>query len=143
MGDVFSDASALYLSQVGPGRESQSSRSSRISDSDEWITGTFLKAMIPLGWLSRACRLSGKALATALAIWYLKGLRNSYEGLMLTTAVVERLGISRYSKSRALRDLERAGLIRVERRPQKNPLVTILKVDDEEKTPGREVEKNL
>ena len=99
--------------------------------------------MIPLGWLSRACRLSGKALATALAIWYLKGLRNSYEGLMLTTAVVERLGISRYSKSRALRDLERAGLIRVERRPQKNPLVTILKVDDEEKTPGREVEKNL
>jgi DNA-binding transcriptional ArsR family regulator len=103
----------------------------------EWISGAFLKANIPLDWLSRACRLSGKSLATALAIWYLKGLQNSSENLRLTSAVVERFGVSRFSKSRALRYLEKAGLIKVERQLRKNPLVTILKVDEGVNSPAQ------
>jgi hypothetical protein len=87
----------------------------------------------PLRWLGRACGLPGKALATALAVWFVAGLRNRREGLPLTAAVMNRFRVSRYAKSRALRALEAAGLIRVERRSRRNPLVTI--VDGEQ--PGR------
>jgi hypothetical protein len=63
-----------------------------------------------------------------LAIWFLAGLRNRLGRLNLTTAILARFHVDRYAKSRALKALEGAGLIRVERRGKKNPLVTILEV---------------
>lgn len=94
-----------------------------------WIEGRFLRGPIPLNWLGRACRLSGEALATALAIWYVSGLQKGERaGLTLTTKKVELLGVSRSAKSRGLKALEAAGLIRVQRDGKKNPVVTILDV---------------
>jgi len=85
-----------------------------------------------LDWLGRASKLEGgKApLATALAIWYLAGLRGTKENLVLTGATVAQLGVSPSAKSRALVVLEKAGLISVKRVGRKNPLVTILDVKD-------------
>ncbi len=90
------------------------------------INGEFLRGPIPLSWLTLACEIGGKVLATALAIWFLAGLKNTGENLLLTSAILERFNVDRSAKSRALAQLERAGLIKVVRRPRKNPLVTIV-----------------
>jgi DNA-binding transcriptional ArsR family regulator len=68
-------------------------------------------------------------LATALAIWFLSGLRHGgTDGLRLTAATLKPFQVDRSAKSRALKALEGAGLIRVQRRDRKNPVVTILDV---------------
>jgi DNA-binding transcriptional ArsR family regulator len=140
--DVFSEASGLSLPQAGLGERPHVGQSPEPFDSAlGWIEGKFLNAKIPLCWLSRACRLPGKALETALAIWFLKGLSHSVEDLKLTSAVVERFDVSPPAKSRALTSLQKAGLIRVVRRRGKNPLVTILKVEEDKKTPSQEAKK--
>jgi hypothetical protein len=92
------------------------------------VVGKFLRGPIPLAWLGRACRLrGGKVVATALAIWFLAGLRRREWDLKLTSDTLTHFGVTdRAAKYRALKALEEAGLIQVERRPNKNPLVTIL-----------------
>jgi hypothetical protein len=91
------------------------------------LTGEFLKGPIPLAWLSPATRLAGKApLATALAIWFEAGRRRADE-VILTTRILDRFGVNRKAKYRALDALEGAGLIAVLRRPRQNPVVRILR----------------
>ena len=68
-------------------------------------------------------------LAIALAICYRAGLSRCQHRPMLTSAVLSRIDLkSRSAKTRALHALETAGLIRVERHPGRNPLVTIVEV---------------
>lgn len=95
------------------------------------IAGEFLKGPIPLPWLTAASKLSGKApLAVALAIWFEAGRRKSNE-VKLTTAILRRLNVNRKAKYRALKSLEKAGLVRVHRELRKNPVVTILELQVE------------
>src|SRR5262249_33734970 len=82
-------------------------------------------APIPLPWFLAACRLPGKALAAALVIWHLAKLKGS-DTVALTQAGLNEFGVSRQSKYRALRALEKAGLIAVRRRPKRNPEITVL-----------------
>lgn len=90
------------------------------------ITGEFLKGPIPLTWLTAASMLSGKApLAVGLAVWFEAGRRKSRE-VKLTTAILKRFGVNGKAKYRALKSLEKAGLVRVRRKPRRNPVVTIL-----------------
>ena len=73
----------------------------------------------------------GKAiLATASAIWFESGRRKQSDGLKLTAAIMKRFGVNPSAKSRSLAALELAGLIRVERRGRKNPLVMILQLNN-------------
>ena len=69
-------------------------------------------------------------LATALAIMFEVGRRRSQE-ITLTSAILDRFHVNRKAKYRALKKLEGAKLISVIRTPRKNPLVTVLVVDDE------------
>jgi hypothetical protein len=95
------------------------------------VQGEFLKGPIPLNWLKCATELSGKApLATALAIMFEVGRRRSQQ-IILTAAILERFHVNRKAKYRALEKLEGAKLISVIRKPGKNPLVTVLVVDDQ------------
>jgi DNA-binding MarR family transcriptional regulator len=94
------------------------------------VKGEFLGPRIPLSWLGPACKLGSKAVQTALAIWFLAGLRKRMNDLKLSGAIVERFHVSPSDKSKALKKLEGAGLIRVQRQPRKNPRVTILEVDE-------------
>lgn len=113
----------------------------KISSPYPKVRGEFLKGPIPLEWLGRAAKLPGKAsLATALAIMFEVGRRRSNQ-IKLTTAILNRFGVNRKAKYRALKQLEGAQLISVIRTPRKNPIVTVLPVDAEspDKTPGREV----
>jgi hypothetical protein len=68
-------------------------------------------------------------LRVGLAIWFLSGLRNRKNDLLLTSAILARFRVTdRSTKKRALEVLEKAGLIHVVRQQGKNPLVTILEV---------------
>jgi hypothetical protein len=49
--------------------------------------------------------------------------------VILSTSAMRRLGVSRNGKRGALNQLRRAGIIAVEERPDKNPIVTVRRVD--------------
>jgi hypothetical protein len=51
---------------------------------------------------------------------------NRGQTVTLTSSFLSRFGLSRNDKARGLIDLEEAGLIRVERRPRRNPTLTVL-----------------
>jgi DNA-binding transcriptional ArsR family regulator len=91
-----------------------------------YVEGYFLRGPIPLDWLTALTDMSGKTVMTALAIWWQAGLHGKREGLKLTTAGLQRFGVDRKAKDRALKALEDAGLISVVRKAGKNPAVSIL-----------------
>ena len=80
---------------------------------------------VPLNWFSAAARLPGRSLHAALAVWVLAGQSRS-EQVGFTNVIAERFGLDRNSKYRALDWLEQAGLVRVERKLGRSPLVTLL-----------------
>jgi hypothetical protein len=80
---------------------------------------------VPLAWFDRACVLPGKALAVGLALWRLTRVRRS-NTVRLTQAAVAQHGLSRWEKYDALRALESAGLVAVQRRGRRSPLVTVV-----------------
>jgi hypothetical protein len=67
--------------------------------------------------------LPGKALAVGLVLWRLAKVRRS-STVPLTQAAVAQHGLSRWEKYDALRALEAAGLVVVQRRGRRSPLVT-------------------
>ena len=88
----------------------------------------FLKGPVPLDWLMLASKLPGKSCQVGNALWYLAGLNNSVPTIKLTQTILNKFGVSRHCKYRALQCLERAKLITLNRTHGKNPTVTILPV---------------
>ena len=80
---------------------------------------------IPCGWLEVAARLPGKSLHAGVALWYVAGLTRS-ACVPLSNIAGLRFGLDRNAKYRALAWLEDAGLIIVERKLGRAPIVTIL-----------------
>ena len=66
-----------------------------------------------------------KALFVGLALWHIKGLRKA-DTFIVSNVMLQDWGIQPDAKRRALRSLERAGLIRVERRGKRSPQVTLV-----------------
>jgi len=85
----------------------------------------YLRGRLPLDWISAAARLPGRSLHAGLVIWILRGLRNS-RVIALSNTESRRFGLDRNAKYRALVWLERAGLVKVERKLGRAPVVTIL-----------------
>ncbi len=85
----------------------------------------FLRGPIPLHWITIASHLGGKALHVGLAIWFFAGMKRS-RIISLNLSQPEKFGFDRFSGSRALAALEKAGLVLVERHPGRKPVVTIL-----------------
>jgi hypothetical protein len=135
--DFFADLNRLRRSALPPpaSAELQAATPPTPKTKPKKITGEFLKGPIPLPWLTAASMLSGKApLAVGLAVWFEAGRRKSTE-VKLTTAILKRFNVNRKAKYTALKSLEKAGLIRVRREPRRNPVVTILDLQDQ---PGAE-----
>lgn len=89
----------------------------------------FLKGPVPWAWIEKAASLPGSALAVGLALWRLAGAMKSMT-VRLANSETEALGVSRSAKSRALAELERAGLVTIEQRSGCIPRVTITQVCD-------------
>lgn len=124
-GDFFSDIERLRLpiEQMAPLAATTAPKKPPVKSR---VNGEFLKGPIPLAWLTIAAGLRGKAsLAVGLAIWFEAGRKKSGT-ITLTTAILNRFKVNRKAKYRALDALEAAGLIVVERRPRKNPVVSIV-----------------
>jgi hypothetical protein len=94
----------------------------------EW----FLKGPIPGSWLVRIfslpARTLGRALRVGLALWYLAGVTKR-RAVKPTWDTWQRFGLSPDAGPRGLADLERAGLVAVDRHPGRCPVVTILEPD--------------
>ena len=125
--DVFSDVVGMGVPQV---QVEMGERTAQGKGRTDWMKEDFLRGPVPVPWLKRAFNLpGGRVAAVAMAVWWLAGVKGQRVDLKLTTAVLNRFGVDdRTAKSRALVALEKDGLISVHRRPQKNPLVTILDV---------------
>jgi DNA-binding transcriptional ArsR family regulator len=122
-GGVGEELDSLVLDE-GPGKIEPSP----VEEPSTWVDGEFVLGPLPLSWWTSMSKLrSGRAVPlTALAIWFLAGLRGRFRGLKLTSEVCERFGVDPSDKSRALKALEAAGLIEVVRNERKNPVVTVL-----------------
>ncbi len=84
-------------------------------------------SLVLLDWLMTAAQLPGKSLHVAVALWAIGELQNS-RVVMLSNTTSLRFGLDRNAKYRALAWLEEAGLISVQRKAGRAPLVTILEV---------------
>jgi hypothetical protein len=87
----------------------------------------FIGGPIPMSWAERAVRLPGKAWHVASALWFV-GIRSRSKSatVRLAPKTLLRFGLNRKTVYRALRPLEHAGLVRVERHTGKRLTVTIL-----------------
>ena len=82
----------------------------------------YLRGPLPLAELCAAARLSGKALAVWLLVQYRTRVTRKAE-ITLPTWLLGAAGIDRNAKARALRELERVGLVRVRRGTGQTPRV--------------------
>ena len=80
---------------------------------------------ITLPWVLRACTLKGKALHVGIVLWYFSGLTKS-PTVKLTRARLKQFSIYPETGRRALRTLEEARLVTVERKGYRSPVVTLL-----------------
>jgi hypothetical protein len=80
---------------------------------------------IPWSWWLPASRLPGKSLQVASVCWLLAGWRRSAD-FELTLEGWAEFGLSRFSASRGLDELQRAGLVSIDRTPGRSRVVTIL-----------------
>lgn len=85
----------------------------------------FVWGPIPGEWIGPAAALPGKALAVALAVWFVAG-KAKCRTVKLSTESLRWFSVGRRAAYRGLRALERAGLVAVERHAGRCPVVTIL-----------------
>lgn len=87
----------------------------------------FLKGPIPYIWLTKAGILPGKALHVAIALWFQAGIIGK-PTVKLSPKIMQELGVERRTGYRALKSLENAGLVSVERHVGRTPIVTLLDI---------------
>lgn len=93
--------------------------------------GKFIRGPLPLDWLDRAAALPGRAFHVGVWLFYLKGVKRT-STVRLSGA---KFGLTRWTVQRGLHELERAGLVTVERSIGKAPLVTLLDVAQQQTGP--------
>jgi DNA-binding transcriptional ArsR family regulator len=116
------DPSSLRLDQDEVKRSQGSTRKGRRAPP---VRGKFIAGPIDVLWVVQASRLGVKALLVGLALWHLRGLRRA-DTFAVSNLMLQEWGVRPDAKSRALRALERAGLIRVERRGKRSPHVSLI-----------------
>jgi len=85
----------------------------------------FLKGPISMPWLYKVMALGGKAIHVSIEICHWAGIKDSDE-IKLSVSRLRTAQISRYACYRALKRLEGAGLIIVNRKPGRSPIIKIL-----------------
>ena len=111
---------ALRLDPSLVGQPKKPARRYRTKTSERWLAGP-----IPMWWKAKARKLGGTVHWVGDILWHLRGL-NRKMTVLLSNAECERWEVSRQAKWRALSTLEEAGLISVERRGNKSPIVTLV-----------------
>lgn len=89
-------------------------------------SGRFLKGPIPLDDIGAAARLPGAALSVFLAVHHRLALTRE-QRVRLPRALMDKLGVTKDAKARALHQLEGAGLVRVERGAGRPALIKLVR----------------
>jgi len=89
----------------------------------------FLKGPVDWRWLSIAGCLRGRVLHVGIVLWLLSGMLKS-PTVDLKARFLRDMGIDRHTAYRGTKALEGAGLVRVERRRGRAPVVTIVSQGD-------------
>jgi len=100
---------------------------------EKWVVRVPLKTQkrrqhfvkVPWTWVERLRGATGQTYRMALCLLYLHW-KGRGEPVKLANGMLRIDGISRQTKWRVLGDLERRGLIAIERRPQRSPIVRVL-----------------
>ena len=87
--------------------------------------GKFLKGPIPMSWIETASTLPGKALVSGLVIWFERFCSKSTSVKFSLRKLADK-GIPKSTGRRALRALEKAGLISVRRPSGRSMEVTLI-----------------
>ena len=85
----------------------------------------FVLGPLPLHWFLPAMALPGKALHVAVALWHMYGITKCPE-ITVSNVLTKRFSVRRDAKHRALRALERAGLVSVSSGKGRSSRVTLL-----------------
>lgn len=116
------DPSCLRLDQVGARRLQGGTSHGRRSSP---VRGKFIAGPVDVSWICKASKLGVKALLVGLALWHLRGLRKA-DTFIVSNLMLREWGVQPDAKTRALRKLEKVGLIRIERRGKRSPQVTLV-----------------
>jgi DNA-binding transcriptional ArsR family regulator len=116
------DPSCLRLDPKGVTRSQGGARRGRRASP---IREKFIAGPIDVPWVVQASRLGVKALLVGLALWHLKRLRQA-DSFTVSNLMLQEWGVRPDAKGRALRALEGAGLIKVERRGKRSPRVALI-----------------
>ena len=114
------DPSSLVLDGVKP-TQAVARRGRRVSP----VRGKFIAGPVDVAWLAQARQLGVSALWVGLGLWYLRGLKRS-DSFIVSNIMMQEWGVQADAKARALRKLEMAGLIAVERKGRRSPRVTLV-----------------
>jgi len=87
--------------------------------------GKFIAGPIDVTWLSQASKLGVTALWVGLGLWFLRGIKHS-DTFIVSNLIMQEWDVLPDAKRRALRALEKVGLIKIERRGKRSPRVTLV-----------------
>jgi hypothetical protein len=91
-----------------------------------WVDGHhLLESSSAMAWLEVAARLPGRSMHLAVVLLRLARIEQT-DRIVLSNRVCRRFGLDRNAKYRALLSLEGAGLIRVQRKLGRSPIVLIV-----------------
>ena len=88
----------------------------------------FVRGPIPLDWIKAAIPCGRKSINVVLALWYLAGFNRS-NPIKLTPATLLDFGVSAESARSILKRFEQVGLVSVDRKRGRSPIVTIRAVN--------------
>jgi hypothetical protein len=85
-----------------------------------------LFVMVPLEWMHRLAGAHTAATCTVALHLLFRAFQERQQTIKLANRLLASLGVSRWQKWRALAELEAMGLISVEHRERKSPIITLL-----------------
>ena len=102
----------------------------------------FLKGPVKLNWIIKAGNLQGKTLLLGIYLWFLAGLKRSYDFDINLTKIAKAVGVSRRSLSRAFNELIESGLISADRHTGRKAKISIISDTEKIKTTAGDLDGN-
>ncbi len=96
--------------------------------------------LVPLDWLKSACGAHGRGVEVGCVLWFRARADRSKTVRLSRHVILDVIGLDPQAARRALRALEQAGLVRVDRQHGRAPIVEIVhqQCDDLEGDEGRQ-----